>query len=303
VQAIDGALGAEALYKRLSQGDRAAESELTAACLFRSRRQTAEVEFGPQIVLGSRRRCPDLRIRDGGAPWTYVEVTQLNRSTASDRAQGLLTRITNELIVLKRPIVLEIVFWREPLAAEEDELIRQACDACNSPDERRHDLAGLASLLVKSGNSAAVVPSILPPNAGTHMSIARTVGGSGEVNRQILVRVPFADQRAETILTSEARQLPKNESGLVMVDVTAQPTAFASWPELVPRRFSGRQHTRVGGVLLFMTAVRPTDSGMALLPHLNLIPNPHARVPLPAWITDVVEETRAETNRFTGRPD
>src|SRR5262249_40342315 len=116
-------------------------------------------------------------------------------------------------------------------------------------------------------------------------------------------RVPFADQRARVVLSAEARQLPKNEPGLVMVDVTGQPTALESWADLVPRRFTPTQYTRVGGVLLFMTAITLTPLGLTWLPSLKLIPNPHAAIPLTGWITGVIEETRAESRRLTGRPD
>jgi hypothetical protein len=61
--------------------------------------------------------------------------------------------------------------------------------------------------------------------------------------------------------------------------------------------------TRVGGVLLFMTATTVTTLGLTWLPYLKLIPNPHAAMPPTGWITDVVEETRAESRRLTGRPD
>jgi len=198
---------------------------------------------------------------------------------------------------------LEIVFWRDPVEGEEDELVRQACYACQTADGGRRDIGGLASLMVKSGDPSVVVPSILPEDDGTRMSFAQTIMGPGQPNRQIVVRAPFADQRAEVILTAEARQLPTGESGLVMVDVTQQPTALESWADLVPRRFTPAQHTRVGGVLLFMTATTLTTLGVTWLPFLKLIPNPHASKPLAAWITDVVEETRAESRRLTGRPD
>src|SRR5262249_19253154 len=104
--------------------------------------------------------------------------------------------------------------------------------------------------MVKSGDSAIAIPSILPDDDRTRMSLAQSIVGPGQPNRQIVAPVPFADQRTGDILTAEARQLPKDESGLLMIDVTAQPTAFESWAELVPHRFTPVQHTRVGGVLL-----------------------------------------------------
>ncbi|MGO9591547.1 MAG: hypothetical protein ACLP3K_16075 [Candidatus Acidiferrales bacterium] len=303
IQAVTGAPGADALLGRLLQNDAAAESELTAIYLLRSRRSDTVVEIGPEIAVGDRHRRPDFRIRNTVGPWTYVEATQLNRSVASARTQDVLRRIAGHVISIPQPFLLEVVFWRDPTEGEEDELVRRAFEACQAADGYRQDIGDLASLMVKSGDPAVIIPSILPKDDGTRMSFAQSIVGPDQPNRQIVVRAPFADQRAEDILTAEARQLPRDESGLVMVDVSRQPTAFESWAELVPRRFTPVQHTRVGGVLLFMTATTVTQQGLTWLPYMKLIPNPHARISLPAWIAEVVQEIRADSRRLTGRPD
>jgi hypothetical protein len=303
MQAIAEAPGGDALLERLLQGDAAAESELTAIYLLRSRRPDTEVEVGPKMIVGDHYRLPDFRIRSKMNAWTYVEVTQLNPSMASMRTQEALRRIADSVISIQQPFLLEIVFWRDPMEGEENELVTQAYEACKAADGERREVGDLASLMVKSGDPAVVMPSILPEGDGTRMDLARAIVGPGQPNRQVLVRAPFADQRAENILTMEAKQLPKDESGLVMVDATKQPTAFESWAKLVPPRFTPAQHTRVGGVLLFMTAITLTTQGMTWLPSLKLIPNPHASIPLSAWITEVIEETRAESRRLTGRSD
>jgi hypothetical protein len=88
-----------------------------------------------------------------------------------------------------------------------------------------------------------------------------------------------------------------------MVDVADQPSAFQSWADLVPRRFTKVQHTRVAGVLLFKTATTITTEGMRWLPYVKLISNPHASKPLAPWITNVVERTRTETRRLTRPAD
>jgi hypothetical protein len=303
IQTVAGVPGADALIERLLKNDAAAESELTAIYLLRSPRPESEVEIGPEVMVGDRNRRPDFRIRSKTDSWTYVEVTQLNCSVASVRSQEILQRIVGQVISVLKPFLLEVIFWRIPMEGEEDDLVRQACEACQASDGSRQDVGDLASIFVKSGEPAVVTPSILPDDNGTRMALARSIVGPGQPNRQIVVRLPFADQRAEDILKAEARQLPKDASGLVMVDVRGQPTAFESWAQLVPRRFTPAQHTRVGGVLLFMTAITGTAQGVKWLPYLKLIPNLHARIALPAWVGEVVEETRAESQRLTGRPD
>jgi len=303
MQAVAGVPGADSLLERLLADDAAAGSELTAVHLLRSQRPDTEVEVGPAVTVGQRQRRPDFRIRRTLDVWTYVEVTQLNRSVASTRMQQLLQHVADQVMSILQPFLLEIVFWRAPTQAEEDEVLVQARDACLASDGHRRDIGDVASVLVKSGDSAVIVPSILPQDDGTRMSLSKSIVGPAQPNRQIVVRVPFADERAEDILTAEAKQLPRNECGLVMVDVSAQPTAFDSWAELMLRRFTPQQHTRVAGVILFMFAIRSTDHGLAWLPHVKLISNPHAWMPLPAWITDTVAETRAECYRLTGRSD
>jgi hypothetical protein len=303
IQSLAGAIGRDALLDKLLQGDGASESELTAIYLLRSRRPAAELEIGPEVTVGGGQRRPDFRIRSGEDRWTYVEVTQLNQSKASDRTEAMLRRIADRISSIRTPFLLEIVLWREATEDEEDDFVQQACGACQAAHGTRLDVGDLASLLVKAGDAAAVIPSILPAADATRVALAKVIGGANEPHRQIMVRAPFADQRAEAVLTHEAKQLPKGESGLVMVDVRGQPTAFESWLELVPRRFTANQHTRVSGVLLFMFGTMLTAQGLQCLPFLKLIPNPHAQIPLAAWITGIVEEIRAETRRLTSYSD
>jgi hypothetical protein len=303
VQAVSGAPRAGALLQRLLRDDAAAESELTAIYLLRSRHAEAEPEIEPEVMVGDRCRHPDFRIRSGAARWTYVEVTQLNRSVASEGTQEILRRLADHAMSILHPFVIEVVFWRDPAEGEEDELATQLREACAAPEGERRDIRDIASVMVKSGDPSVVIPSILPKDDGTRMSLAQSIVGPGQPNRQIVVRAPFADQRAEVILAAEARQLPKDESGLVMVDVSGQPTALDSLAKLVPPRFTPTQHSRIGAVLLFMTATMPAAQGMMWLPFVKLIMNPHASVPLPEWITAAVEEARSETRRLTGRPD
>jgi hypothetical protein len=132
--------------------------------------------------------------------------------------------------------------------------------------------------------------------------VARVIVGPDVPHRQVVVKVPFADQRAEEILAAEAKQLPRDESTLVTVDVRRHPTAFESWGKRVPERFTPTQQTRVGGVLLFSRA-RWTLPGMPWVSSVRLMCNPHALNPVPDWLVRVVDEARAEAKHLTGRPD
>jgi hypothetical protein len=284
-------------------GDTAADAELTAIYLVRSRQLHSELEIGPAIVVGDRNRQPDFRIRCAEDAWTYVEVTQLHDSRASERVLRLLDSVSASVVSIPRAFILEIAFIREPTEDECGLLVQEARGACDAAAGERRDVADVAVLLVKEGNANAVVPSILADDPRPRMAISRSVVGPDDVNRQIVVRIPFADERAEDILAVEARQLPKHESGVVMVDATRQRTAFSSWPARIPERFTPKQHTRVAGVILFAFATTATSEGLAWLPSVALMSNPYAEKPLTGWIVESIEGFRADARRLTGRSD
>ena len=79
MQAIAGLPGADSIRERLLANDPAADSELTAIHLLRSRQLQTEAEIGPKVTVGDRRdgdrkrimtlRCP--RIQSAASCFTY----------------------------------------------------------------------------------------------------------------------------------------------------------------------------------------------------------------------------------------
>lgn len=300
---IAAAPGVAQLLAKLKCADPAADSELTAIHILRSPDLRREIEIEPQVSVGGGLRRPDFRIQQAPSPPVYIEVTQLNRSTASDKATNLIRRIAAAVMAVEKPFVLEALLARDLTEAEESETASRAREACELAAGGLVHVGDYAIVLVKSGDPSVAVPTVLPDDRIPRAAIAMMLAGPGVQGRQIIVRVPSSDQRAEDVLSAEAKQLPGGECGLVMVDVTKQPTAFESWSKLIPPRFTPSQHTRVAGVLLFSCATTLTNEGLRVLTYLKLLPNRHARVPLPSWVTDLVEGVRAENRRLTGRPD
>lgn len=183
MRAIVGVPGAASLRDRLVAGDAAAESELTAIHLLRSRHPDTEGEIAPAVTVGNRVRRPDFMIRQRNGVWAYVEVTQLARSGPSSRLHRLLERVAARLIAVPRPFLLEIVFWREPTEAEEDEVFVHAAAAAESADGRPRDIGGCATILVKAGEPATVVPSVLPGDTRPRMVLSSSIVGPGQPNR------------------------------------------------------------------------------------------------------------------------
>jgi hypothetical protein len=300
---ILGAKGADNLIARVIAGDADANEEAGAIHLLRSQQTNTDLEVEPEVRVGTRDRKPDFRIRKGDERWVYVEVTKLHSSSASARVQRLLERIGDGVMAVERPFLMEILFNREPTEEEEQLIVLGAIGACGAPEGHRVEIADIASILVKAGDPQVVVPSPIPDDDRPRMAISRGIGGPGSPSRQLIARIPFADERADEILRREAKQLPKDECGLLMANVNSQPSAFESWGERVPERFRGGLHTRVAAVILFMHATTSNERGLVWVPYVKLIPNPHAVAPLPAWITETVAAIRENTRRLTGRPD
>jgi hypothetical protein len=101
--------------------------------------------------------------------------------------------------------------------------------------------------------------------------------------------LPFADQRAERFLTEEARQLPTDAQGLIMVDMARAPGGFRTWEPILRRRLQPTMHTRVGGIGLFGSGLLPTPEGEAVLSETKFISNAYARIPLPSWIAETLQ--------------
>jgi hypothetical protein len=136
-------------------------------------------------------------------------------------------------------------------------------------------------------------------------SAAKRVRGPTEPDRHLLVRMPFSDERAAEFLHDEARQLPRDAPGLIMINVGEAPGAFIQWEPLIQRRFQPTINTRVSGVCLFSSGVVLTPDGGACPSQTKLLINPHAKVPLPPWVVETVAAAGAEFERVLGpvKPD
>ena len=301
---LRGAIGARELLRKVLAGESPAGEEATSAHLLRARHRDTRLEFEPPTVVGSKTKHPDFRIRKAGEPWTYVEVTTLGRSRDSSRVADAIQRIAESVSGIERAFVLEIILNREPTVDDATRLASLAQEICKLPDGEARPIGDLGVILTKGGDVRVVAPSVEgPADTVPRMAAARSVIGPYGLNRQILIRVPFQDERAEDVLRKEAKQLPKGECGLIMVNVNSQPSAFKYWSARIPERFGPNHLTRVAGVILYMHAMQHSARGLDWISYMKLIPNPHAAVPLPNWIIAEVDRIRAETRARTGRPN
>jgi hypothetical protein len=283
------------LLAKIRNSDRSAFAELRAIYLLRRDTATSFVELEPTVTIAGRDRKCDFRIQRSDEPWVYVEVTQPDTSEAQARVQELLSSFADSVTSIKKAFTLEVFFRREPSDDEASHLLRTIPEFCSKArsegEEAREEIPdGLGLLILNQQAASQVVLNDHGEAPIPRLGAAKVIVGGGEPSRHIVVRVPYADERAEQILTSEARQLPTDAPGLVMVEMGGVPGGFRSWPPIIERRFQPTMHTRVGAVCLFMSGQVGTADGEAIIFDGRLIVNKHARIALPTWVETTVQE-------------
>jgi hypothetical protein len=108
----------------------------------------------------------------------------------------------------------------------------------------------------------------------------------------------FSDERAEEFLRKEARQLPEDAPGLIMVEMSAVPGAFTVWEPLIRRRFQPAIHRRLGAVSLFRGGMITKEGGAAWTLDAKTFTNPHARILMPSWIVDTLGEAEGQFRKI-----
>lgn len=286
--ALEAVKNAGKLVAKLKKHDISAEAELTAMNLLHVRNKKAEIEYEP----GSRNgRKVDFRIRVTGKDWTYTEVTRPNISEAMERLTAILSRITGLVREIKREFALEVFFRREPDDEEVEGLLDSIRQFCVDSSSKRQEVSDLALLILSDVTPGQITPYQEPEDHATpRLGAAQVIVGKDEPKRHVVARVPYSDKRADAFLHDEAAQLPKDHPGMIMVDVSGEPTAFSSWGATLARRFQQGIHTRVSGVCLFAPQLLPLGNGLMWIPSVQLHINPNARLALPSWIAGSLKD-------------
>jgi hypothetical protein len=285
---LEGLADSDKLIERIRRKESSADAELTAIYLLRSGYPLPELELYPPV--GTRRA--DFRLRRGTEQWTTVEVTQALASNEQNRVQVILHRLTDSLLNIDAQIVLEVQFRREPTDDEISLLCDRLPNFCCLRGQQRAELAdGMGFIFLDEVEIGRLRYHEIPELADTPMiglAMFQSGGPGGTPHHQIAVRIPFSDTRADEFLHDEAKQLPKQGPGLIMICGPTSRNELRVWSALIQRRFEHRIHTRVSGVCLFAGGMVPVANGYGWLVRAELVLNPHARVALPDWIRTVL---------------
>jgi hypothetical protein len=292
----------ETLVEELRMGEAAAHAELRAIYVL-GRLLRPAIELYPTASVGKGERISDFRARRSDAePWTFVEVTQPDISEEYKELSAQVNSVTNLVETIKRPFALELFLRREP---DDFAAFREHVEACclASPDSNvtvKQELPDGLGLLIFNEYPAG---QVVPGDHGEEVVVARLgysrfIFGPAEPSRQIVLRVPYSDARAERFVSRKARQLPNDAPGLIMIEVAHAPAAYSRWEPLIVRRFRPDMNTRVGGVCLFSSGQMLTDNGATIIDNAKLVLNPHAPIKLPEWVMDSLSAVEAQYDAF-----
>ncbi len=290
LKVLDRASDPSGLLEKIRDRQEDAWAELCAVYLVCSDKPDVVIELEPEITVSGRDPKPDFRIRSGNEPWTYAEVTVASRDSDAQRPiLRSMERLTDLAMECPGNYALEVYLRREP---RPDEL------ALIESQIREHHLsAGTVEVELPSGLGTLYwnqhPPGYVffdnhggPYRPGLAVVKAPIIGGE---QRQITVRWPFTDMRAEKMLKKKAKQLPADGPGIVMIQVSQAVGAMRAWQGIIQRRFNAGMHTRVSAVCLFRSSIQSSESSGHWVPECKVILNSRARVRLANWIVNQLE--------------
>ena len=281
---IEGRPGAPQLIERLNTGDRAAFVELRAiymCCVGLD----VELEIGPDVQVGQHARKPDFRLRQQAAPWTYVEVAAPDISELRQQAEAVMAELVSILPAVPSNTAIDLFLRRDLREAEIESMKGQMLHLAKNGDAGDYDI-DFAVISVNMSHPSTMEPRDFGPEPYTpRLCLAKleSVGGQ-PANKRVSIRYPYSDERAEEFLTSEAKQLSRENPGLVMLGLSSTLAPFRTWRPLLLRRLQPNLHTRVSAICLFHSGIETTANGQDVVTHMALIENAYALHQLPAWV-------------------
>jgi hypothetical protein len=294
---IRGANGLEKVIKRLQGGDTSIASELAAAHLLCNELSSSTLAFEIPVTVGSGPRVPDFLVTVDDVP-VYVEVTAPNAAETTKLAQRLISDLATRIAALPAPLSIEALLLREPFESEIEQVLAAATIAASKyPAEHRVDIHGLAVIVANRTPPGLVEPFDHGLNLGPMIGSATSQLENGLPTRTVSVRLPVADTRAVRVLETEAAQLPRDYSNLVLIDTTHVPGALSTWEPLLLRRLQPTINTRIGGIALLSWGIHLHDPGLALKSSTRFVSNSYARRPLPPVIGERVVSANGATLR------
>lgn len=201
--------------------------------------------------------------------WIYCEVSQRGVTPVLNRARTIMRELS---IAASRAVVGlhgKIAVSRD---ITEEELIYLLRKLQSSPAPIYQRIAGFAHfradpLETAMGQHSDIIEKVPEPRC------FMTYVGHGLKGS---VCISVSDRAAEEMVRSEAKQLPADHPGILLLDLSRMISPIPGWKRLIERRLESGVHTRVSAVVVLRTSL--TDVGLQTVG--EVIVNTRAKRPL-----------------------
>lgn len=280
------------LVNKIGRGETSAEAELAVVHMLRRGDSITEIELYPEV----QGRVPDLRARINLGQWIYFEVCRPETSDSQDLLRRDLSGLIDRLLELNRPFTIEVRLNRRPEAAELPTLAAELSQLVEKEDPAVAPLSrNLGSAAVNFGTPGEVTGYAHRQDDFPRIGIiAIKAAPAGGPLYRAEISIPFEDQRVKKLLRREAKQLPSDFPGVVMLDVTNAPGSFESWGTIFQSRLVPLAHSKVSAICLFSQTVGPIQGRYSCFFRTKFILNPHAKQIVPSWVSTAIEAAGAD---------
>lgn len=287
---LDSIKNSSKLIHKLKTHDRSAFAELSAIYLLHG--YFTECEYEPEIKLKTKRnekiKYPDFRLKYSNNQWLYIEVTQPDTSEKHAHLE-LRREPFFSLVTIEKPFALEVYLRREPTDSELEMLVARCKELCLDKNNFVEEVDGLGFIKIDHVSSQTITPTVFPGEPPRSMlGKARFMGGGGQPFRHVTVRIAYSDERAEEFLRKEAKQLPIDAPGIIMIDVARATGGPKIWGPLITRRLQPNINTRIGGICMFHAGHEPPEGD--LIHRATYLQNPHAKQSVPTWVSEAMNK-------------
>jgi len=212
-------------------------------------------------------------------------VTAPHDSLERKRLARVLDEISRDLQDLNGPYSLEAILRREPSNDEVLNLVELLRELAPGSEVKARQLPkDLGLVLANQSEPGQVILDDHGEPSTSRIGMSRTHIVGGSHSSTITLRIAYSDERAGRFIDDEARQLPREAPGLVMVNMGNVVTTRGAWKQLVQERFQPNIHTRVSAVCLFESGVVPNGPSLDARIAAAALHNEHARLALPDWL-------------------
>jgi hypothetical protein len=281
IRAVDGLTGRDHVLERLRADEPGVRTELLAVAAIRRAHPEIEIALEPIVAVGERTRAPDFRLRLDETD-VFVEVSSPQRSDAFHEANQIAQQLAAAALqATPAGCSAEIYLHGTP----DESAVAWMLDTVSRLSRlggERVEKGDVANVVVNHSAPLSIEPFDHGDEARPRIGVAQ-LEWRGDDSRHALVRLPFTDERAARMLRQEARQLPVEAPGVVVLQVSGATTSLVAWQTLLKPRLHPGQHTRVSAIVLLQSGIASQAEGEAWVHQMKLIENEHARHACPDW--------------------